>query len=484
MSFPLLAPPSETDASTAALGAAALGTAPAPERLRRREAVYRRLLAASDALATALVFVVCLRVVERASVGPAVLLAPVLVVVIAKISNLYDRDHLLLGRRTLDEAPALLQVATLAALVSWLLGPLLSNPALGRAGSLSLWLGLFAGLVLARTVARRISLTRVTPERVLLVGGGAVARRLSVRLAARGATLVGRVPLEEGVSSRLETVPVVGELDRLPKCVKTFDVDRVVLAPAGEHVAMLDLIRATKALGVRVSVLPQLLEAVGSSAEWDDLDGMPLLGLRGVGLSRSSLLIKRSFDLCGATVLLLLAAPVLLITALAVRLDSPGPVLFGQRRVGRQGELFCMWKFRTMCVDAEERKEELLEHNEGADGFFKIADDPRITRVGRFLRRTSLDELPQLFNVLRGEMSLVGPRPLIAAEDRRVEGWYRRRLDLTPGMTGRWQVLGSSRVPLKEMVVLDYLYVADWSLWSDVKILLRTLPRVLGRQGL
>src|SRR5207244_3359643 len=140
-------------------------------------------------------------------------------------------------------------------------------------------------------------------------------------------------------------------------------------------------------------------------------------------------------------------------------------------------------KFRTMEEGADFRKSELLSLNE-ADGLFKIADDPRITRVGRFLRSTSLDELPQLWNVLRGKMSLVGPRPLVADDDRRVDGWHRRRLQLTPGMTGHWQILGSSRIPLHEMVELDYLYIVNWSLWGDVKLLLRTLPHVLARNGL
>jgi lipopolysaccharide/colanic/teichoic acid biosynthesis glycosyltransferase len=169
--------------------------------------------------------------------------------------------------------------------------------------------------------------------------------------------------------------------------------------------------------------------------------------------------------------------------ALAIKLDSRGPVLYRQQRVGRDGRTFSMAKFRTMVDGADSQKEALRHHNE-ADGLFKIADDPRITRVGRLLRRTSLDELPQLLNVLRGQMSLVGPRPLVPEDDERVQGWYRRRLHLTPGMTGRWQVLGSARIPLQEMVKLDYLYAANWSLWLDVKIMLRTIGFVLSRRGL
>ncbi len=153
-------------------------------------------------------------------------------------------------------------------------------------------------------------------------------------------------------------------------------------------------------------------------------------------------------------------------------------------RVGRHGKRFEMIKFRTMVPNAEELKDSLRHRNEAQEGLFKIAEDPRVTRVGRLLRKSALDELPQLLNIVRGEMSLVGPRPLVVDEDRQVEGWHRRRLELTPGMTGPWQILGPSSVPLKEMVAIDYLYVANWSLWTDVKILLRTVPHVLGRRGL
>ena len=158
-----------------------------------------------------------------------------------------------------------------------------------------------------------------------------------------------------------------------------------------------------------------------------------------------------------------------------VRLDSPGPILFRQQRVGRGGRRFRMLKFRTMVVDAEQRKAALADRNE-TDGFFKITDDPRITRTGRLLRKTSLDEIPQFFNVLRGEMSIVGPRPLILDEDQYVVSWARRRLKLKPGMTGLWQVLGASDIPFDEMTKLDYVYVTNWSLREDLRLILLTLP--------
>ena len=193
-------------------------------------------------------------------------------------------------------------------------------------------------------------------------------------------------------------------------------------------------------------------------------------------------MLKRAFDIAGSLILLLLMSPLMTLITLAVALTSPGPVFFRQTRIGRNGHAFSMLKFRSMQHGADKLKDGLRDRNE-QEGLFKIADDPRITRVGRVLRRTSLDELPQILNVLRGEMSLVGPRPLVPDEDRQIHGWHRRRLHLTPGMTGPWQVLGSSRIPLREMVTIDYLYVANWSLWNDAKILMRTVAVVLARRG-
>jgi exopolysaccharide biosynthesis polyprenyl glycosylphosphotransferase len=278
--------------------------------------------------------------------------------------------------------------------------------------------------------------------------------------------------------------PELGPLGDLDFILRTYAIDRVIIAPsARDSDETLDTIRLVKALGVKVSVLPRLFEVVGSSVEFDDCDGITLLGVRRYGLSKSSFLVKRSFDVVGAAVGLTLLGPLFLGIAAAIKLTSRGPVFFRQQRIGRAGEQFAMFKFRTMYDGADAQKDSLRELNE-ARGFFKISDDPRVTPVGRFLRRCQLDELPQLINVLGGEMSLVGPRPLVAEEDSRIEGFNRRRLDVLPGMTGVWQVLGSStRIPLQEMVKVDYIYGANWSLWLDIKILVRTVPLVLFRRG-
>jgi lipopolysaccharide/colanic/teichoic acid biosynthesis glycosyltransferase len=194
--------------------------------------------------------------------------------------------------------------------------------------------------------------------------------------------------------------------------------------------------------------------------------------------------IKRMIDLVGATLLVIVLAPVWLMIALLIKADSPGPILFRQRRIGRDGRPFAMLKFRTMVVGADDHKAALLHLNEAADGLFKINGDPRVTRVGRWLRASSLDELPQLLHVITGRMSLVGPRPLVPEEDAQIVGDQRRRLQMRPGMTGVWQVAGASSIPIHQMVILDSGYVNDWSLWVDVKLIAITASLVVRRKGL
>lgn len=194
--------------------------------------------------------------------------------------------------------------------------------------------------------------------------------------------------------------------------------------------------------------------------------------------------IKRTFDIVGAVLLVAILAPALLMIAFLIKADSPGPILFRQRRIGQDGRAFSMFKFRTMVDGADAHKPALLHLNQAAEGLFKIDGDPRVTRVGAWLRATSLDELPQLLHVITGKMSLVGPRPLVPEEDARITGSQRRRLQMRPGMTGVWQVGGASAVPIREMVKLDTGYVDDWSLWTDVRVLAETAGHVVLRKGL
>ena len=452
----------------------------------RREGRYRHALAAADVLAACFALLVALNLLGDDRIKPVALLAVPLVVVVAKVRGLYDRDAQLLKKTTLDEAPDLFGVATLYTLLVTLSGHWLIQGGLGTTQTIVLWLLLFATTMLFRLGARAAA-RRLTPvERCLLLGSHDDARRLAVKLAGAPsikAEIVGRIPLDPEADGGEGEVLSAG-VEELEWVVVERDIHRVVIAPHGPRSDnVLEAVRAAKAMGVQVSVLPRMLEVIGSSVRFDHLDGLTVMGVPRFGLTRSSQMVKRALDLSGAMLCLLLLAPSLLLLAAAVKLSSPGPVFFRQRRIGRDGRAFDILKFRSMVVGAEREQSGLIALNE-ADGLFKIADDPRVTRIGRLLRRTSLDELPQLINVLRGEMSLVGPRPLVPHEDERIEGSHRRRLTLKPGMTGQWQVYGSARIPLREMITIDYLYVANWSLWGDIKILCRTVPFVIGQRGL
>jgi exopolysaccharide biosynthesis polyprenyl glycosylphosphotransferase len=454
----------------------------------RRDMVYRRALGLADAVSAAIALVLGVVLLgEHDSVNLLALAGIPLIVMVGKLAGLYDRDEHLLKKGTLDEAPQLFWVATLYTLLVFLAGDWVVDGRFGRDQAVGLWGLLFASMLVTRCAARRLARAVAPAERCLVLGDHDVASWLASKVDASPGVktrIVGRVPLERDPPGA-NGLPNLGGFDTLGLTLEQHDVDRVIIAPGdsdADHI--LDAIRLVKSLGVKVSVLPRLFEVVGSSVEFDQIDGVTLLGVRRYGLSRSSELLKRSLDIAGAAAMTLLLGPLMLMIALAIRIDTRGPVLFRQRRMGRANVSFEMLKFRTMVDGSDTHKAALQAHNEAGGGLFKMENDPRITRVGSFLRRTSLDELPQLLNVLRGDMALVGPRPLVIDEDRLVEGWQRRRLLLAPGMTGLWQIFGSARIPLNEMVKIDYLYGANWSLWLDVKILLRTVPFVLGRRGL
>jgi exopolysaccharide biosynthesis polyprenyl glycosylphosphotransferase len=448
-----------------------------------REALHRRLLAVADVTSTMVALALVLTMLGQPRVAFAAVAGAALVVLVFKVAGLYDRDDLRLVHSTLDEVPVLVQLTGLFALCLAILQALLfARPLVGDQIAV-LWTVAFAAILAGRMLARAVAGHTSPIERCLVFGDEVRAERVRQKLAASQARalVIASLPL---VGHDDDGVDWAGEPDFVRDIVAELNVHRIIIAPSTtDSHGVVNLIRAAKAVGVRVSVLPRMFEVVGSAVEFDDIDGMTMLAVRRFGLSRSSRMLKRAFDLILVSIGLVLIGPVLVVIAIAIRLDSRGPVFFRQIRVGRDGNHFRMFKFRSMVLDAEMRKDELRSLNEAGDGLFKIADDPRVTRVGRLLRRTSLDELPQLFNVLGGQMSLVGPRPLVVDEDAQVLGLDRSRLHLTPGMTGPWQILGC-RVPMQEMVGLDYLYVANWSLWLDVKILLRTARHVARRGNL
>jgi exopolysaccharide biosynthesis polyprenyl glycosylphosphotransferase len=448
----------------------------------RRDARVRRALALADFTAATIALAAAVAI-GGLRPTPFVVCAPLLMVLFCKLGRLYDRDEHVIRKSTLDQAPDLTQAATTYTLIVWLASALFVQGGLGKVAIAVMWALLVVALVGFRYLARRAAQAFTTPERLLIVGGAEAAERVSCRLErahSLNAELVGRVAIDH--DDRAEPRPL-GPLDDLDFVLRSEGIERVIIAPSERtQDEQLDTIRLVKSLGVKVSVLPRLFEVIGSSMEFDDMDGITVLGLRRYGLPRTSWYVKRAFDVTLATAGFVVMSPLMLVIAVAIRLTSPGPALFHQPRVGRRGERFEMLKFRTMYDGADELKDELIDRSE-VDGMFKLVDDPRVTPVGRLLRRTSLDELPQLINVIRGDMSLVGPRPLIEEEDRKIAGWHHRRREGTPGMTGVWQVLGSARVPLDDMVKMDYLYRANWSLWLDVKILLRTFAHVCGRRG-
>jgi exopolysaccharide biosynthesis polyprenyl glycosylphosphotransferase len=458
----------------------------------RRDSLRRRALAVADVLALLGAFAAVTRVVppEHATGGDVALLAALpLWVVLNKALRLYDRDANLLHKSTLNELPGIVHSITLGTVLAFLAGPSLTGVDIGRSQMLVFWASAMALTPALRWGARGLVRRRTPPERVLIVGSGLVADLVAHKIAAHaeyGATLVGYVDVpSDGEVLCGSGLPHLGDVGDFEHVCREHDVERVVVAfssLASER--LLDLVGTSKRLGLKVSVVPRMFEVIGGAVEIDQVEGMTLMGLRGLTRTQSTLGLKRALDAAGAAAGLVVLSPLLLVIAVAIKATSPGPVLFAQRRVGRSNREFRMLKFRTMVQDAE-RLRPALEHLNEMDGgaMFKIREDPRVTRVGRLLRRASLDELPQLWNVLRGEMSLVGPRPLIPTENAHVIGRHRARLDLTPGLTGPWQVMGRNAIPFQEMVKLDYLYVSEWSLWNDLKLMIRTLPVVVGRRG-
>jgi exopolysaccharide biosynthesis polyprenyl glycosylphosphotransferase len=502
----------QTQLARSAPGAAALEAAPpigvaAPARAGAAEApgviartygardrAVRRLLAEADALAMAAALVLAFIGAERmwAHVLWGLLAVPVWLV-ICSAYGLYGKDIKRISHSAVEDLPGLAHALLLTCLLLWLYFHVVPTGKL-HFKHILMFAALALVLALALRVAARAAIRRrLGPERVLLVGNDAAIAVVAGKLAGHpeyGAEIAGlvadgeRAPAD-GEPDLLAEVPRLGGLDPadVRAAVADHAIDRIVVSHGDMSTEqVLALVRAAQEAGVKVAVVPQPFDAMGPSVEVDNVEGLTVFGMYPPVLARSSRAIKRAMDVAGSLVLLALLAPVAAAIAVAIKLDTRGPVLFRQQRIGRGGRPFQLLKFRTMVTGADRMVDELFADS-GDPDWLLLERDPRITRVGAFLRRSSLDELPQAWNVLKGQMSLVGPRPLVAHEDDRIRGWGRVRIDLTPGMTGLWQVLGRTSIPFRDMITLDYLYVTNWSFWGDVKLLMSTVPVLLSRRG-
>ena len=325
-------------------------------------------------------------------------------------------------------------------------------------------------------------------ERVVLVGVGDVGLMVMRTIAARpslGYELVGFLD-DNPAKNRTDIgrFQALGPLANFSYILNNHDIDTAVIClPWQSHRIVAHLLRVCEQSGIKPQIVPDFFQLTKNQMQVERLNGIPLITTRAVSIAGWNLFVKRALDVTLAAVMLTVGLPLAALIALAIRFNSPGPIFYAQTRIGRNGQPFRIYKFRSMIADADAQLDKMADLNEASGPLFKMRDDPRRTSIGRILRRFSLDELPNLINVLRGEMSLVGPRPNKPEEVAQYKDWHQKRLSVSPGMTGLWQVSGRSDLTFDEMVLLDIYYAENWSLTLDLGILLRTIPKVLGGEG-
>jgi exopolysaccharide biosynthesis polyprenyl glycosylphosphotransferase len=342
----------------------------------------------------------------------------------------------------------------------------------------------FIKVTLLRALRRR----GIGSERVLIVGAGEIARTVMRAVVANPECGFNIIGFLDDNPAKGETdigrFKALGSLDNLTEVLREQAIDEVIITlPWQYHRKIVTIMAHCERENIRARIVPDLFQMTISRMHVEDIAGVPMIGVKEVSISGLNQVVKRSIDLFFAALTLVLSAPLMALIALMIKLESPGPVLFRQERVGRNGRRFTVYKFRSMVEGADEQKAALLDLNEAEGPLFKIRDDPRTTRVGKWLRKFSLDELPQLYNILNGEMSLIGPRPPLPAEVKQYQEWHKRRLEVAPGLTGLSQISGRSELTFDETALLDIYYIENWSLGLDTKILLQTIPRVIFGNG-
>jgi exopolysaccharide biosynthesis polyprenyl glycosylphosphotransferase len=472
------------------------------ERYRRRLAV---MLTVADVLLINLAFAVAYwlrydrqwfasvdqayRVPYRAFI-PISLALTLLLLVIYRLSQVYDLPR---GTSWFEEVYRILTstatgIILMVFVIVFFFRPLLYSRLVFFYAGILIVLLLGLARLIGRGVQRSLRLHGRGVDRLLIVGAGEVGRTVMRNIVAQpslGYQIAGFVDDDpEKGSTDIGRFKALGGTDNLPRVVKEWAIDDVIITlPWMYHRKIVSIIAQCERQRVRVRIVPDVFQMTLSHLDSEDIGGIPTIGVREIAIGRGGRLIKRAMDLLISVAAMVLLSPLLVLVALAIRLDSPGHVLFRQIRVGQGERLFTLYKFRSMRQGAEAEQERLMDRNEADGVLFKIRNDPRVTRVGRFLRRSSLDELPQLFNVLMGHMSVVGPRPAPPSEVQRYQPWHKRRLEVPPGMTGLWQVSGRSQLTFDEMVLLDLYYVENWSPLLDLQIMIRTVPQFFLGEG-
>lgn len=406
--------------------------------------------------------------------------------VLFRFYQLYQRPVQSFEPTHLDDLSRLFHAVLVGTLGLWLYYKLIPAPRMNLEEVVVFFVTSLVFLMTLRRIARSLNLRHHGPERVFLVASEAdalVLNRKFVNHPEYEMSLVGVATIKPPTDS-LDSKVHWG-IEEIEPMLASNQIDHLIVRLDSEIVTdgvAERLMHACFTHGVRFGAFPGPASLLLPGVQLNHVEGMGILTHDPPLLSRSDRIMKRLLDVVVASILLLVTLPLMLAMAIAIKMDSKGPVLFRQLRVGRDGKLFRLIKFRTMVPEAEAMASGLMEQSTDPNWLF-LEEDPRVTAVGRLLRRTSLDELPQLWNVLRGEMSMVGPRPLSQTDDQGLLGWERHRLDLVPGITGYWQVLGRTSIPFREMIEIDFAYVTGWTLWLDVKILIRTVPMVLSRRG-
>ena len=409
--------------------------------------------------------------------------------VLAKIEGLYDADHPKIWHRTTDEAAAIFHWVTLSAAGTLFFMRALPEETLTVEAAGAMYFTALVGAFVLRAAARALWRGLVSPERALVLGSGQLAEQVRRKLALEpGHHLVlGEFPpLGGSGNGQGPPQPLVEDLGKqdLEYLVAGTEVDRVILAvPELDEATLARVVSACRAAGVKLSVLPPMRAMLGTAVQLSHIAEMPVIEYGTWNTTWSTLALKRAMDIALSAAGLVVTIPLMIVIAALIRLDSRGPALFKQLRAGRHGQPFRFLKFRTMGQDAEERISEVVAVAELKEPMYKLRRDPRVTRVGRFLRRTSLDELPQLFNVLRGDMSIVGPRPEEVWLVERYSEPERFRLEMRPGITGPMQVHGRGQLTFQERLAVEREYVENYSLKKDLQILLRTAGAIFRADG-